>query len=213
MLQFLILFSILLIQSNGLEIVSQIPTQFGESPHWDAKTESLYYVDFFGDSNQLLRYDYNEDRLYAAKIVPEQKNPGFIIPVEGCKNQFMVGFQDRRVRIVYWDGRAPTAVIMETLFEVEQSSEYSNNLWHLAKADPMGRFYGKQHSLSIFHFSFRMFFSILNEFNVFLGGTMDIALCTKRPNAAAYRFIEGVGAKTIIDGISVSNGFEWDKKK
>lgn len=77
------------------------------------------------------------------KIWPYTRNAASIISIRGCNQHFAVGFGDRKVRIVSWDGKSKYAFIVWTLFKVEQGSNFSGNIWHVAKADPMGRFYGE----------------------------------------------------------------------
>lgn len=44
----------------------------GETPHWDAKTNSLYYIDLSSNKTHLYRYDFGEGRTYAASIEGEK---------------------------------------------------------------------------------------------------------------------------------------------
>ncbi|KAG4068696.1 hypothetical protein HA402_002387 [Bradysia odoriphaga] len=66
---------------------------------------------------------------------------GFIIPVEGSKNEFAIGI-GRRVGIISWDGKSPKAKLLRIALEVEKSERYKTNRFNDAKADPTGRFYG-----------------------------------------------------------------------
>lgn len=45
-------------------------TELGEAPHWDADTQSLYFLDVLGSGRgaQIFRYDYAEQRQYSATI-------------------------------------------------------------------------------------------------------------------------------------------------
>lgn len=170
-----------------MEIISDKPTQFGDGPIWCKRRQSLYYTDFCGEKDNLFRFDDRNGKIYTAKIWPAQKNAAFIIPIRGCDHHFIVGFLDRTVRIICWDGRSTLAFIVWKLFKVEQSSNFSDNLWHVAKADPMGRFYG---------------------------GTMRTQLCTQSsaPNGSLYRYTEYDGVRRIWNDIRLSNGIEWSIK-
>lgn len=63
-------------------------------------------------------------------------------PLKYPHNQFAVGFHDRTVKLVYWDGISSLAIITGNIFEVQQDTYYNENLWHMVKTDPVGRFYG-----------------------------------------------------------------------
>lgn len=52
-----------------VEVVPTSPlSEIGEGPHWDADTQSLYYVDIYGTEASVLRYDYKEKKIYYATI-------------------------------------------------------------------------------------------------------------------------------------------------
>lgn len=85
-----------------------------ENPHWDAKTNSLYFADVFG--KLLVRYSYEEKKIYPTSVNGLQL-PGFFFPVEGYLNKFLVGANDSAV-IIEWDGRSPTATSLCTLFSI-----------------------------------------------------------------------------------------------
>lgn len=171
-----------------MEIISNKPTQFGNSPIWCKRRQSLFYTDFFGEIFSLYRFDDRNGKIHRAMIWPHRKNAAFIIPIVGCDHHFIVGCGDRKVVIVSWDGKSKYAFIVWTLFEVEQRSYFSGNIWHVAKVDPMGRFYG---------------------------GTMRTQLCTNSsvPNGSFYYYTPYDGVWRICDNIRVSNGIEWSKKK
>lgn len=112
----------------------------GESPHWDAKTQSVYYVDYVGTKYTFLRYCPNENKVYGGNIDGEPR-VSFIIPVVGTSDEYAVGL-GRRVGVMRWDGRSPKAKLMRIALEVESGEEYAGNNFNDAKADPRGRFYG-----------------------------------------------------------------------
>lgn len=116
----------------------------GASPHWDADTQSLYYADQFGSDSDLIRYDWNEKRIYRASV-PLDFSPravGFIIPLEGAKDLFFTGDGSRIVKLIRWDGRTPTVEVIQDVFAIEQDLEFGGNILHISKACPVGRFYG-----------------------------------------------------------------------
>ncbi|KAH8286798.1 hypothetical protein KR018_011396, partial [Drosophila ironensis] len=119
--------------------VEPLPDSFaglGEGPHWDEARQSLYYVDI--EAGGLLRYDYQQNKVYKAKIEGEPL-AGFVLPIEGRPQEFAVGC-GRRVEIVQWDGVSPTAKVVRQLFQVQPLLE--KNRLNDAKTDPRGRFFG-----------------------------------------------------------------------
>ncbi|KAH8420598.1 hypothetical protein KR009_011951, partial [Drosophila setifemur] len=119
--------------------IEPLPDSFaglGEGPHWDEARQSLYYVDI--EAGGLLRYDFQQDKVYKAKIEGEPL-AGFVLPIEGRPQEFAVGC-GRRVEIVQWDGVSPTAKVVRQLFQVQPLLE--KNRLNDAKTDPRGRFFG-----------------------------------------------------------------------
>lgn len=170
-----------------MEVISENPTLFGDSPHWSKDTQSLYYVDFFGVEFHICRFDHRERTVYTALIENAPSNAGFIIPIEGCKNEFAVGFSDRTVKRIRWNGISKRATILGTLFEVEQDPYYKDNIWHCAKTDPFKRF---------------------------MGGTMRTALCTRSvvPDGSVYSYADGKVTKQI-ESVELSNGFAFSVRR
>lgn len=179
---------ILIQQSHGLVRYSEEQTQFGDSPFWYEKTQSLYYVDFYGPNYSLLRFDYDTQKIYTAEILPDRMNAAFIIPIEDTLNEFAVGFPDRTVKRVYWNGISKYAHVIGKIFQVEQNSLYEENQWRLATIDPFGRFYG---------------------------GTIRLKLCTftSAANASFYRFDTVNGVQKLFGDVKMSNGVAFSLKK
>lgn len=117
-----------------VELVPSPRTRVGTRCHWDDASQSLYYCDVYGNESAILRYDFNENKVYAAGIDGESVTP-FIIPVANSSNEFAVGL-GRRAGIVQWDGKSPKATLKSIAFEVD--SDKSNNRFNAAKADPAG---------------------------------------------------------------------------
>lgn len=120
-----------------VEAVPSPKNDLGEGPHWDERTQSLYYVDIYGKEGTVLRYDYKENKVYSASIDGEEV-VSFIIPVANTAGQYAVGIR-KRVGIIEWNGVSPKAKLGPIAFEV---NEDDNNRFNDAKADPQGRFYG-----------------------------------------------------------------------
>lgn len=106
--------------SFEVEVVPSPKSDLGEGPHWDEKTQSLYYNDIYGKDASILRYDFKENKVYSAKIDGEPV-VSFIIPVANAIDQFAVGI-GRRVGIVNWDGVSPKAKLGPIAFEIDEPS-------------------------------------------------------------------------------------------
>lgn len=101
-----------------------------ESPHWDAKTQNLYYVDIFG--KKIFRYNPTSTELTAADL---GKQVTFIVPVEGSSDRFVIGLENQLAEIT-WDGSSPTVSKIEVIAEAD---EPSTNRFNDGKADPSGK--------------------------------------------------------------------------
>ncbi|KAG4068206.1 hypothetical protein HA402_008847 [Bradysia odoriphaga] len=122
----------------SVELIPSPRTRVGTRCHWDVASQSLYYCDVNGNDSAILRYDYKEDKVYAAGIAGEIVTP-FVIPIADTTNDLAVGL-GRRVGRVEWDGKSPKATLKGIVFEVD--SDKPGNRFNAAKADPAGRFYG-----------------------------------------------------------------------
>jgi pyruvate kinase len=125
--------------SYKIEVVESSPVSvIGEGPHWDVERQSLYYNDIYGTQQTISRYDFNENKTYNANI-PGHPIISFIIPVDGTKDQFLVGAEKKLLRI-QWDGKSSEAKALDVVGEVEKDME--ENRFNDAKCDPRGIFYG-----------------------------------------------------------------------
>ncbi|XP_017101821.2 regucalcin-like [Drosophila bipectinata] len=166
--------------SYKVEPLPDSKARLGEGPHWDEARQSLYYVDL--DSAGINRYDYNQKKIYKAKIEGE-KYASFILPIEGKPQEFAVGCL-RRCAIVEWDGTSPVAKVVRTLFEIRP--ELKDNQLNDAKADPNGRFFGGTMPHGIKDFQ-----------NVW--------------NGELYSWEKGQ-LKVLKEKVGLSNGLAWDTK-
>lgn len=122
-----------------VEAVDSSPISvLGEGPHWDVASQSLFYNDIYGDKQSISRFDYNENKTYNA-VIPGHPVISFIIPVEGTKDQFIVG-SGKKIVLIHWDGRNGEAKALKIIGEVEH--DLPENRFNDAKCDPLGRFFG-----------------------------------------------------------------------
>ncbi|CRK88362.1 CLUMA_CG002139, isoform A [Clunio marinus] len=171
--------------SYKVEVVESSPVSvLGEGPHWDVERQSLYYNDIYGDKQSISRYDYNEEKTYNA-LIPGHPVISFIIPVDGTKDQFIVG-SGKKIVLIQWDGKSVEAKAVKTIGEVE--SDMPENRFNDAKCDAFGRFYG---------------------------GTMRIELehdIFEKRLGTFYRYTNKEKFVPLKNQIGVSNGLTWNKE-
>lgn len=168
----------------NVEVVPSPKSNIGTRPHWDESSQSLFYTDIYGSDATILRFDYKENKVYSA-IVDDEPVVSFIIPIENATNKYAIGI-GRRVGILHWDGKSPSAHVDSIAFEVELGQNTTR--FNDAKADPFGRFYGGTMRLEA------------------LGSLFEIAAGT------FYRYTKDKGATPLLHNVYVSNGLTWDKK-
>lgn len=152
--------------------------------HWDAKTNSLYFVDFISEDSAVNRFDFYSNRIYSAPVEGNEA-PTFLIPIKKHKNQFIVSDQ-RAVEIIEWNGKHRNATPIKQIFAVEQSDKYANNIWNVAKVSPKCKF--------------------------FVGGTFrgDVCAKTTSANGALYRYSKSKKVKKLLRNIPASSGIDWN---
>lgn len=172
--------------------VEQLPTPkvvLGESPHWDAHSQNLYFVNIAG--GDVFRYDAMENKTYGARI-GGQEHVSFIIPVAETTDQFAVGLR-RQVGVIQWDGRSPKAQLLRIAFEVEQSDEFKDNVFNDGKADPIGRLYA----------------GTLQTAEV----TVFDDIFKKRTPGGFYKYAANEKVVKLRNNMKISNGLAWNVKK
>ncbi|KAJ8944496.1 hypothetical protein NQ318_011754 [Aromia moschata] len=102
----------------------------GEGPHWDAETQTLYFVDIVG--HNIHKYVPSTREHTKAYI---GKNVSIIIPVKDKSDEFVITIGREIVRIK-WDGESETVTILEKLYEVEPDTPH---VFNDGKCDPSGR--------------------------------------------------------------------------
>ncbi len=151
--------------------------------HWDEKSQSLYYVDIEGPDSTLLRYDYAEDKTYAATVVNEPILT-FILPVANTTGQFLVGTTNQAI-VIQWDGKSTTGQFVRRVFEISTDLAYAPNRFNGAKADPVGNF---------------------------VGGTQFANDCLNHSTTAyLYHYDLKNGLTIIRSSLFISNGLTWSK--
>lgn len=169
--------------SYKVEPLPDSHAELGEGPHWDIATQNLYYVDI--NAGKLLRYNYNENKVYKAKIEGEDL-AGFVVPVEGTTDQFAVG-AGRRVIIVQWDGVSETAKVLKTLFEVQTGdARFEGNRFNDGKCDPRGR--------------------------LFAGTMRYVGDEFEHRWGELYKYEKGGKVEVVKSDVGISNGLAWNEK-
>lgn len=169
-----------------VEMVPSPRSAIGEGPHWDVKSQSLYYIDMFGTEFTILRYCSIENKVYGA-LIEGEPHVAFIIPVAGTTDEFLVAI-GRRLGIIRWDGKSPKAKVLRIVLEVENCEEFIENVFNDGKADPRGRVYG---------------------------GSVRLLECynlTIPTFANLFRYSCDEPTVTLLMRIRQSNGLAWDTK-
>lgn len=169
--------------SYKVEPLPDSHAELGEGPHWDIATQNLYFVDI--NAGKILRYDYTENKVYKAKIEGEDL-AGFVIPVEGTTDQFVVG-SGRRVIVVSWDGVSETAKVLKTLFEVQMGDgRFDGNRFNDGKCDPRGR--------------------------LFAGTMRFVGDEFEHRYGELYKYEKGGKIEVVKSDVGISNGLAWNEK-
>ena len=77
------------------------PVELGEGPHWDVKSQTLYYVDI--DGRSILRFNPANGKVTYARL--KNGHVGVAIPVEGSKDK-IVAACGTDIMLVTWDGES-----------------------------------------------------------------------------------------------------------
>lgn len=175
--------------SHGDVKVVEITTEaqrceLGEAPHWDVGKQSLYYVDITGET--IFRYDYKTGEIYKATVKDDDSPIGFISPIDGTTDEFVIG-ANRRVLLIKWDGKSGQANILKVLATVDASHE--GNRINDGKVDPSGA----------------LFFGSMGDMTKF-----DLE---KTRVGSFYRFTNETGATNLKGDVGISNGLTWDVKR
>ncbi|KAL0830271.1 hypothetical protein ABMA28_002474 [Loxostege sticticalis] len=160
------------------------PLLLGEGPHWDARTQALYFVNILECS--IHKYVPATGEHTRTKL--DGRGVSFIIPVEGTTDQFVVAVE-RKFLVVQWDGRdGSEAKVLKELGEVDKDTPTKR--FNDGKADPRGRL-----------------------FSGTLGMDPGAAPGEIQKQAGSvYRFDGGKFTK-LDEGITLSNGLSWDLKE
>ncbi|XP_019870746.2 uncharacterized protein LOC109599228 [Aethina tumida] len=101
----------------------------GEGPHWDAATQSLYYVDVMKKAI----HKYVPSTKKHTQVVVGPDNTSIVIPIEGKPNKFVVT-TGRKLAVVTWDGQSDKISDIEVLAEATSVGPFNDG-----KCDPSGR--------------------------------------------------------------------------
>ncbi|XP_063534859.1 regucalcin-like [Cydia strobilella] len=159
-----------------VEKISDQTLLLGEGPHWDIRTQALYFVSIL--ENTIHKYDAATGTHTSTKV---EGRPGFIVPLEGHLDQFVVGLE-REFVVVEWDG-ANAARVVRLLGEVDRN--VGNRRINDGKADPRGRLYAGTMDAA----------TNIDKIEAHKG--------------TLYRLDES-GITALFDRITISNGLAWD---
>ncbi|XP_022827790.1 regucalcin-like isoform X2 [Spodoptera litura] len=157
------------------------PLLLGEGPHWDEQQQALFFVSI--QEHTIHKY------VPATGVHTKTKlggRVGFIVPVEGTSDQFLVGVE-RKFQVISWDGAdgSPATVVKE-LEEVDR--DIPTNRINDGKADPRGRVFA---------------------------GTMghESPLGNVALNKGNLFRLDGGKVTKVVNQVSISNGLAWDVRE
>lgn len=164
---------------------------YAYSPIWDEKTQSLFYIDYVGgiDNRTLYRYDYTSNTVYSAAIDTGFFLTTYLVPIEGLKDQFIIGNSElKTVLRIQWDTKSTTAKILSNKTQVDSDLSPLTNGMDTGVVDPLGQL---------------------------LTGTYRIKGCppTTDPFGTVYLFKKNGKIKTQIPNMREVSGFTWNVKE
>ncbi|XP_055306657.1 regucalcin-like, partial [Sitodiplosis mosellana] len=94
-----------------------------DSPFYDCKTKSLYFVDLF--NKNIYRYSEENNRVYYCSV-PGFSQPSFFIPVRGKHGVYSMG-QNTSIYEVGWDGFSTVCNIIAKVTSAEDGTTHHTN--------------------------------------------------------------------------------------
>lgn len=159
------------------------PLEVGTRPHWDATTQSLYFVDI--PTSKVYKYEPLTKQITSATV--SQTGPlSFMFPIEGRPSEFIAAL-GRKLAVVVWDGKSETATVKEVVAEVDVEEELKGNRLNGGKVDPFGRLWAGT--------------------MVPLGSDRNVA-----SKKGSLYSLSGRVLKKHISEIGISNGLAWNTK-
>ncbi|XP_068633913.1 regucalcin-like [Battus philenor] len=157
------------------------PVVLGEGPHWDDRQQALFFVSI----HQKTIHKYVPATGKHTKSSLDGR-VGFIIPVDGTTDQFVVGVE-LKLLVISWDGEEGSEVkVVKELGEVDKDSP--KNRFNDGKADPKGRLFA---------------------------GTMGYEKTPGdfEPKKGSLYRVDRRGLVRVCDKVGISNGLAWDLKE
>lgn len=105
-----------------------------DSPFYDCKTKSLYFVDLF--MTNIFRYSEESNQIYYCSI-PGYTSPSFFIPARGKEGIYAMGV-NQSVYSVQWDGVSNTCNVVGKIATGDTDTSHHTNT---AIAGPKGSLY------------------------------------------------------------------------
>ncbi|CAG2114797.1 unnamed protein product [Medioppia subpectinata] len=111
-----------------VEVISKHICQLGEGPHWDEKSQSLYYVDLIG--GDVCRLD---TKTQESEMIHIGGTVSVVVPIKDSDNEFIIG-HDNKLYKLNWSSQEK-----QLLCEVE--THLDKNRFNDGKCDSSGRFW------------------------------------------------------------------------
>ncbi|XP_044756657.1 regucalcin-like isoform X2 [Coccinella septempunctata] len=158
------------------------PVQHGEGPHWDPKTNTLYYVDTF-NATACRFCPASKDARMTKYELDDRDSIGVIIPVKDNENDFIVT-SDRYIYKLHWHTETNNKGTLSEIHFVDEDKD--KNQFNDGKADSKGRLWTGT-----------------------LTREKDLSVS---PNGGClFRFDLGEKVTRHIEDVSISNGIAWSK--
>lgn len=125
----------------------------GGCPHWDVRTQSLYYVDLLGEC--FYKYDPVKEEVRCCILTDGTGAVSFVLPVDikcGGEDKFVIS-AGRKLSVVSWDRHSCMPESIDDIIEVDCNDRKKSNRFASGKCDPFGRIYAGKGICRDYHYT------------------------------------------------------------
>ncbi|KAK9869819.1 hypothetical protein WA026_003548 [Henosepilachna vigintioctopunctata] len=163
--------------------------KFGEGPHWDIQSQSLYFVDYLNKS--INRYVPATKSHFKANL--GEKYSSFVIPIEGQQQKFVIGVE-KEIATVKWNGVENNIEELHKLIKLDDLD--NKNILNDGKCDVAGRLWTG---------------TLRGDVINIIAHTTDESEKTLSANNGGSFYSYSNSLKKHLDGVDISNGIAWNK--
>lgn len=187
--------------SVKVEPISNDCLRLGESPHWNPKNNTVYFVDAVGSFLCKYTPSTNEYKkivlgkriqqtvffyLYAQSLLTiTEKSSSFIIPVEGYEDRFIIS-RGNDILLISWENSSDKITILEKLASVPAASNKGILNINDAKVDSFGR--------------------------LWFGTFVSTSLGVFEHGAGGLYSLDKNCLKRHLENVTLSNGLTWNEE-